>query len=80
MGHFQIANAQLHFNINTGKKAMIYNNLGIVLTKLHEPTEADYQDDEAAAPAQEKDSNPQLFGSSLQKKKPKNANRNKALE
>ena len=54
---------------------MMYNNLGMVLMKLHEPAAEDDNKEE------EKEENNQLFMSTLQKKKnPKNANRNKALE
>ena len=53
----------------------MYNNLGMVLMKLHEPAAKDDNKEE------EKEDQNQLFMSTLQKKKnPKNANRNKALE
>ena len=58
---------------------MMHNNLGMVLMKLHEPTEAEK---EAAREREEAErlANPQLFKSTLQRPKNKNANRNKALE
>ena len=56
----------------------MWNNLGMVLMKLHEPTEEEQKQGQAQ---QDGENDPkQLFGSTLQKKRPKNANRNKALE
>ena len=63
------------------QKAMIHNNLGMVLMRLHEPTAQEREQEAAAASAESTgEEAKQLFSSTLQKKKPKNANRNKALE
>ena len=56
---------------------MIYNNLGMVLTRLHEGSAADQNDD---SNSEDDESKNQFVMKSLQKRKPKNANRNKALE
>ena len=57
------------------QKAMIYNNLGMVLMHLHDPEAATEPAASAAAETEEKP-----FMSSLQKKRSKNANRDKALK
>jgi len=54
---------------------MIYNNLGMVLMHLHDPEAATEPAASAAAETEEKP-----FMSSLQKKRSKNANRDKALK
>ena len=60
------------------QKAMIHNNLGMVLMRLHEPTEEE-KAKMAAAEAQSADGD-KPFMSSIQKKRNKNANRDKALQ
>ena len=59
---------------------MIYNNLGMVLTRLHEGTANDDSGSEGDENEGDQAKNNQFMMKSLQKKKPKNANRNKALE